>query len=90
MDAKQRLQDLNKMGGIMFNQYTTVHETEAGTMRIERTYKTDALQLQTLDSILVNVAGREFELPKSMHQTDRTIIRKVCSIIRTINKGVSK
>lgn len=66
----------------MYDQYTTRHETEHGEMRIERTYKE-----QVLESIIVNVAGFEFELPKSAHQTDRTIIRKVCTMIKTIKQG---
>lgn len=72
----------------MYNQYTTQYETEVGSLKIERTYKTNVDGTQSLDSLIVNVSGCEFELPKSMHQTDRTIVRKVCSMIKTM--GVSK
>lgn len=70
----------------MYKQYTTTHETEAGSMRIERTFKIES-GVNTLESIIVNVSGLEFELPARMHQTDRTIIRKVCTMVKAIKSA---
>lgn len=61
----------------MYNQYITQYETEIGLIKIERTFKD-----QDIDSIIVNVLDRTIELPKSMYQTDRTIVRKIISIFK--------
>ena len=68
----------------MYSQYISKHETEIGPIEIDRVYrKLDGKNV--LDSVLVVIkdTGRILELPKSMWQTDTTIIRKVCSIVKS-------
>ena len=76
----------------MYNQYVKEYITEVGVMKFTYTYKT-VNNIQSLDDLYISINGTGVwvelrYIPEAWkHQTSKTIIRKVCQMLKENKSG---